>query len=315
MNFSEIILNKWRQISTNSSKLSRLSLSQKEAIDGYIMILPWIIYYLAFIAGPTVGAFFVSFTKWDILTGPRWIGLENYKTLLKDELFWKSFYNTIYFTVFSIPLHVITALGAALILNTKTKFVNIYRTLFYIPCVIAPVAIGLIWMWLLYPDFGLVNLIFRSLHLSPLKWLFDPRLSKPVMIGINTWQFGITMVIFLAALQDVPNELYEAAQIDGANLLNRIMRITLPMISRVIFYVLILQTITSFQVFTYAYVMTSGGPSNSTLFTVLYIWRNAFEYFRMGYASAIGVFLFFVTLFLTLLQFLLAKYWVHSEVD
>ena len=300
---------------TSKQRFLRLSLSQKEAIDGYIMIFPWIIYYITFIVGPMIGAFFVSFTNWDILTGPKWIGVENYKTLLQDELFWKSLYNTAYFTIFAIPLHILTALGSALVLNTKTKFVNIYRTLFYIPCVVSPVAIGLIWMWLLYPDFGLVNVILRSLHLHPLKWLFDPRLSKPVMIGINTWQFGVSMVIFLAALQDVPVELYEAAQIDGANLVNRIRHITLPMISRVIFYVLILQTITSFQVFTYAYVMTGGGPSNSTLFSVLYIWKNAFEYFRMGYASAIGVVLFFITLLLTLFQFWLARFWVHSEVD
>jgi len=292
-----------------------LSIHTREAIDGYLMILPSIIYFLVFIAGPMIGAFALSFTQWDALRSPKWIGLGNFVKLAHDELFWKSLYNTAYFTVIAIPLHIATALGSALILNTKTKFIDIYRTLFYVPCIIAPVAIGLIWMWLLYPDFGLINLFLRTVGLQPLKWLFDPALSKPIMIALNTWQFGVSMVIFLAALQDVPVELYEAAEIDGATLKTKITHVTIPCISPVLFYVTILQTINSFQVFTYAFVMTDGGPADSTLFSVLYIWRNAFEYFKMGYASALGVVLFGIIMASTLLQFRLSKLWVHSEAS
>ncbi len=179
--------------------------STRETIDGYLMILPWIIYFIVFIAGPMIGAFALSFTDWDALTGPKWYGLKNFQIMFHDELFWISIKNTLYFTLFAIPLNVITALVTALILNTKVKFIGLYRAFFYVPCIIAPVAIGLIWMWLFYPDFGLVNIVLRSLHLPALKWLFDPRLSKPILIAINTWQFGLNMVIFLAALQDVPS--------------------------------------------------------------------------------------------------------------
>jgi multiple sugar transport system permease protein len=290
-----------------------LSIGTKEAIAGYLMILPWIIYYLAFIAGPMLGAFVISFTNWDILTGPKWIGFENYRELFHDEIFWLSIYNTVFYTILAIPLHVVVALSAALILNIRTRFIGIYRTLFYIPVIISPVAIGLMWLWLLYPDFGLINLGLHSIGLPSLKWIYDPHLSKPIIIAINTWLFGSTMVIFLAALQDVPRELYEAAEIDGANLIDKIWNVTLPMISPAIFFVIVLQTIASFQVFTYAYVMTKGGPGNSTMFTVLYIWKNAFEYFRMGYATAIGVVLFFITLTVTVFQFWFSKFWVHYE--
>jgi multiple sugar transport system permease protein len=296
-------------------KPKMLGLSSKEAIAGYLMILPWMIYFLVFIAGPMVGAFAISFTDWDIITGPKWLGFRNFQNLFHDDIFWLSIYNTFFYTIFAIPFHIIAALITALLMNIRTKFIGIYRTLFYLPCIISPVAIGMIWMWLLYPDFGLVNIILNSINLPSLKWLYDPHLSKAIIIAINTWQFGSTMVIFLAALQDVPRELYEAAEIDGANLLDRIRNVTLPMISPVIFYVLVLQTIASFQVFTYAYVMTNGGPSNSTMFSVLYIWKNAFEYFRMGYASAIGVVLFIITLVVTLLLFWLSKFWVHYETE
>jgi multiple sugar transport system permease protein len=291
----------------------QMSLSKKEVVAGYLMISPWIIYFLVFIAVPMFGAFAISFTNWDILTGPKWIGIKNFQDLFKDNIFWVSVYNTLFYTLLAIPLHIFTALVTALLMNIRTKFIGIYRTLFYLPCIISPVAIGLIWMWLLYPDFGLVNVLLRSVGLPGLKWLYDAHLSKWIIIAINTWQFGSTMVIFLAALQDVPKELYEAAQIDGANFIDRIRNITLPMISPVIFYVLVLQTIGSFQVFTYSYVMTKGGPSNSTMFTVLYIWKNAFEYFRMGYASAMGVILFIITLLFTLLEFWISKFWVHYE--
>jgi multiple sugar transport system permease protein len=292
---------------------SAWGITKKEAVAGYLMISPWIIYFFVFIAIPMVGAFVISFTDWDILSGPKWIGFSNFKELFNDDVFWLSIYNTFFYTILAIPFHVLTALITALLMNIRTKFIGVYRTLFYLPCIISPVAIGMIWMWLLYPDFGLVNIALNGIGLPSLKWLYDPNLAKPIIIAINTWQFGSTMVIFLAALQDVPKELYEAAEIDGANLINRITNVTLPMISPVIFFVLVLQTISSFQVFTYAYVMTDGGPSNSTMFTVLYIWKNAFEYFRMGYASAIGVILFLVTLAFTFLQFWLSKYWVHYE--
>ena len=299
----------------SSTRKRRLTVYSKEAIAGYLMISPWIIYYLVFIAGPMIGAFVISFTNWDILSGPKWIGLANFNELFHDEVFWVSIYNTLFYTVFAIPLHIATALITALLMNIRSRFVGIYRSLFYLPCIVSPVAIALIWMWMLYPDFGLVNLGLRSVGLPALKWLYDATLSKPIIIAINTWQFGSTMVIFLAALQDVPGELLEAAEIDGANLLQRIKNITLPMIPPVIFFVLVLQTIYSFQVFTYAYVMTSGGPSNSTMFTVLYIWRNAFDYYRMGYASAIGTILFLITLAMALFLFWLSKFWVHYETD
>jgi len=294
---------------------TRAKLGQ-EALWGYVFISPWLVGLLIFTLGPVVASFFLSFANYELITPPHWVGLKNYATLLTaDSLFWKSLYNSAYYTLFSVPLGIAVAFALAMLLNLKLPAMRMYRTVFYLPVVTSGVAVALLWVWLFNPQFGLINYLLRLIGLRGPGWLVDQKWAKPAFVLMSVWGVGGTAVIFLAGLQGVPRSLYEAAAIDGANTWHRFRYVTVPMMSPVIFFNLVMGIIGSFQVFTQAYVMTSGGPQNATLFYVLYLFKQGFGMFRMGYAAAMAWILFVIILVLTLLQFKLAGRWVYYEAD
>jgi multiple sugar transport system permease protein len=284
-------------------------------VEGYVCILPWLIGFTCFVAGPMVAALLISFTDWSLLAPPEWIGLANYERLFTDPMFYTSVINTAYLSFLAVPLQLILALLIALGLNEKLSGISIYRTIFYLPSQMPIVASALLWLWVFNPDFGLANALLNLVGLPSLGWLFDPELSKPSIILINLWGgIGTPLIIFLAGLQSVPDSLYEAAGIDGAGPLARFWNITLPMLSPIIFFNLIIGIIASFQAyFTLVLVTTQGGPANSTTILILYIYYKAFRDFDMSYASALAWVLFLIVLVLTAINFLLARWWVHYE--
>jgi multiple sugar transport system permease protein len=293
----------------------RFSVAQ-ETVWGYIFIAPWLIGFVVFAVGPIVASFFLSFTRYELITDPVWIGADNYVSLVSnDRLFWLSLYNTAYYTLFGVPLGIIVAFLLAMLLNRPLPGIGVYRTVFYLPVVSSGVAISLLWIWLLNPQFGLVNYLLRLIGLPGPGWLVDAAWAKPAFILMSVWSVGGTVVIFLAGLQGVPRTLYEAAALDGANAWRQFWHVTVPMMSPVIFFTLVIGIIGSFQVFTQAYVMTGGGPQNATLFYVLYLFRQGFGLFRMGYAAAMAWILFLIILLLTLIQMTLARRWVYYAGD
>jgi multiple sugar transport system permease protein len=286
------------------------------ALEGYLCILPWLVGFICFTAGPMIAALGISFTKWSMLSPPEMIGLANFeRALTKDPLFWTSLYNTAYLSFLSVPLQLLVALLVALGLNQKLRGVNFFRTIFYLPSQMPVVANALLWLWIFQPDFGLANALLGMVGLPPLRWLFDIHLSKPSILLITLWAgIGTPMIIFLAGLQGVPESLYEAANIDGAGPMDRFRYITLPMLSPIIFFNLIIGVINSFQAyFTLVFVATQGGPANSTLLYIIHIYFKAFQDFDMGYAAALAWILFLIVLGLTGLNFALARLWVHYE--
>ena len=296
-----------------TTRKRRGSLLRREAIDGYIFILPWIIGFLVFIAGPMVASFLISFMRWEIVTPPAWVGLEQYKRLLSDNRFYLSLYNTAYYVFIGVPLHLLLALLAAMAMNLNLRGIRFYRTIYFIPSITPVVASSLLWLWIFNPEFGLANAALTALGLPRLFWLQDPALAKAAFIIMSFWSIGGQMVILLAGLKGIPRTLYEAAEIDGAGGWASFRHITLPMLSPAIFFNLILAIIGAFQVFTQSYIITGGGPENATLFYVLYLYRMAFENFQMGYASAMAWVLFLIILLFTFVQFRLSDRWVFYE--
>jgi multiple sugar transport system permease protein len=287
----------------------------REKVDGYVMILPWLLGFILFTAGPMLVSAGLAFTNYDVLTAPRFTGTANFSRMAADELFFKSLWNTAYYTFVGVPLHVCVALIAALLLNVSLPGIRFYRTAFYVPSMTPPVANALLWLWIYNPDFGLANVVLSALHLPTQKWLWDRDFAIPSLILMSLWALGSQMITFLAGLQNVPHQLHEAAQIDGAGTLARFRYITLPMLSPIVLFNTIIAVIGSFQVFTTAYIATNGGPENATLFYVLYLYRNGFEFFKMGYASALAWVLFVIVLIFTLIQFKLSNRWVYYEGD
>jgi multiple sugar transport system permease protein len=292
---------------------TRSALKRREAIDGYLFIAPWLIGFVVFISGPMIGALLLSFMDWDLFNDPEWIGLENYQQLADDPLVVKSLLNTMYYTFLSVPINLVVALFAAMLLNAQVRGQPFFRTAFYLPAVMPVVANAVLWFYILNPEAGLANALLERLGLPESQWLFDADSAKPTFILMGLWGVGNTMVIFLAGLQGVPSSLYDAAHIDGANAWQRFRVVTLPMLSPVILFNLVLGVIGSFQIFTSAYLLTDGGPNNSTLFSVLYLFRLGFEQFQMGYAAAFAWLIFFIILFFTLIQLKLAQRWTYYE--
>ncbi len=286
-------------------------MARKEAVAGWLFISPWIAGFLIFAAGPIIASLALSFSYWDAITPPQFAGLANYRRLFTDPLLRKSLFNTVYYAVFAVPLGMCTALGLALLLNQKLRGMGIFRTLFYLPAVTSGVATYLLWMWLFNPQLGLINRFLRHFTSNPPLWLSSPDWAMPALIIMSLWGAGGAMLIFLAGLQNIPEQLYEAATIDGASNWKQFVHVTLPMLSPTIFFNLVMAVIGSFQVFSAAFVMTNGGPSNATLLYVLYLFQNAFMYFRLGYASAMAWLLLVIVLILTLIQFRTSKRWVH----
>jgi multiple sugar transport system permease protein len=280
---------------------------------GLLFVAPWLLGFLIFTLYPIVASLSLSFTDYRVLAPPRWVGWANYAALLGDrDYFWPSLGNTV-FLFLELPLALTLGLVIALLLDQKLRGIGVYRTVYFLPSIVPVVATSMLWLWLLNPEYGLINAALRSLHLSGLPWLASPAWAKPALILMDLWGVGGGMVIYLAALQSVPVQLYEAAALDGANLLQRTWHVTLPAISPVLFFSLIMGVIGTFQYFTQTFVMTRGGPDNSTLFYALYLYQNAFEYFRMGTACAMAWILFLVTLVATLLVFKSSARWVYYE--
>ena len=280
-------------------------------IVGYLFISPWLIGFLVFALYPFLASLFYSLTSYDILTPPRWVGLSNYGLMLKDGLFWRSLGNTLYFTVFAVPLTTVMAIAIAMLLNMKVRGLAIYRTIFYLPSVVPLVASSILWIWLFNPSFGLLDSFLRMVGLPAPGWLYDEAWVKPALIIMSLWSVGSAIVIYLAGLQGVPQELYEAAGLEGANAWQRTWHVTLPMISPVILFNVVLGLIGSFQYFTQAYVMTQGGPNNASLFYALYLYQQAFSYLHLGYASAMAWLLFVLILLATFSVFKTSAKWVY----
>jgi len=299
---------------TKEIKKSRIKMSTHEAIWGYIFLSPWILGMIFFTGGPIIASLILAFCRWDLITPPEFVGLDNFIKIMSDPKFWKSLYNTFYYTIFAVPLGIIGSIIVALLMNQKWRSVRLLRTIYYLPSVTAGVASAIIWMWLFNPDFGLINYFLGKLGIKGPLWLASEEWSKPALIIMSLWGVGGNMIIYLAGLQGVPSQLYEAAEIDGANLFQKFTNVTLPMLTPVIFFNLIMSIVWSFQIFTQVYVMTQGqgGPADSTLVLVLYIYQKAFKFHQMGYASALSWILFIIILIATLIQFKFSK-WVYYE--
>jgi multiple sugar transport system permease protein len=288
----------------------------KENITGYLFAAPWLIGFAVFTVYAIFSAIYYGFADYSVLKEPEWIGLENYRHIFTDDkLFRKSLYNTAYYSAFAVPLGIITALLLAMLLNQKVVALSWFRAIFYVPSVVPVVAASLLWIWILNSQFGLLNVFLSFIGIKGPAWLASPKWSKPSLIIMNTWGVGGTMIIFLASLQDVPRQLYEAAEIDGANVWHRFRYVTIPMITPTIFFALVMGIIGAFQTFVQAYIITEGGPADSTLFYVLYLYRNAFVYYKMGYASALAMILFVIVLALTLIIVSTSNRWVYYETE
>ena len=311
-----------------TNKKLKMKISTHEAIWGYVFLSPWLLGMIFFIGGPIVASFILAFFKWDLITSPEFVGLDQWKhmfffhkdaitgaTAANDPRFWKSLWNTFYYTMLAVPLYIIGSVAVALLMNQKWKTVRILRTIYYLPSVTAGVASAIIWMWLFNPDFGLINYGLSLLGIEGPLWLASETWSKPALVIMSVWGVGANMIIYLAGLQGIPRQLYEAAEIDGAGMMQKFFHVTLPMLTPVIFFNLIMSLVWSFQIFTQVYVMTGGqgGPADSTMVMVLYIYQNAFSFNRMGYGAALAWFFFVLIMAFTLLQFKIAGGWVHYE--
>jgi multiple sugar transport system permease protein len=296
-------------------------IARREAIAGYVFIGPWLLGLLVFVAGPMLAGLYFSLTDYPILSMPTWVGLANYQAAFGDSLFWQSLGNTAFYTLLFVPTGVALALILALLVNRAAAVARIFRTIFFMPTVVPAVALTALWIWLLQPQYGLVNFALGLVGITGPDWLLDPNWTKPALVLLSLWGVGNGMVIFLAGLQSIPEHLHEAAAVDGAGAWTIFWRITLPQLSPTTFFVTVLTCIGAFQIFTQAYVLGSlnqqwalpGGPLGSLMMLVVYIFANGFFYFKMGYASALAWILFVIIAAITLLQFWLARRWVYYE--
>lgn len=294
-----------------------LSRKAKDNLAGYLFISPWIIGFIGLTLGPLLFSLAASFTDYNITSKMNFVGFENFKRMFTmDDLFRTSLYNTLYYVIFSVPLTTAGAILLGVLLNQKVKGMKVFRTIYYLPAILSGVAVYFLWMQLLSPSTGLVNTMLGWVGIEGPAWLFDPEWTKPALLLMKMWSVGGGMLLYLASLQGVSPQMYEAADIEGATSWQKFFHITLPMISPIIFFDVITSTIGSFQIFQEAYVMTengSGGPGNSLLFYNLHMWNNAFEVFNMGYASAMAWLLFIIVMILTVVNMKLGKRWVHYE--
>ncbi|HEY3265855.1 MAG TPA: sugar ABC transporter permease [Armatimonadota bacterium] len=288
--------------------------ARRRVLVGLAFVSPWLLGFLIFTLYPVIASFHYSLTDFPVLQPPRYVGLENYRALLfDDEYFWRyAVYNTVYMFI-ELPLGIGMGLALATLLNQKLKGMPAFRAMLYLPSVVPAVASAMLWLWIFNPQYGLANSALSAAGLPKLGWLVEPRWAKPALILMDVWTVGGGMVITLAALQGVPKGLYEAATLDGASAFGRFRNVTLPMISPVLFFQLIMGVIGTFQYFTQSMIMTKGGPMGATTFYALYLFQNAFQYFRMGYACAMAWILFAITLSLSLVVMWSSKRWVHYE--
>ncbi len=299
-----------------------MKLNLREHLEGYLFISPWILGMVLFALGPILASFGLAFTRWNLFTEPEYVGWANFQKLAHDPLFYKSVFNTIYYAVFAVPLGLVLALGLAMLVNHRLRGVNFFRTAFFLPNVVAGIAMLLLWKWLFDPNFGLINLfldwtglmaVLEWIGMGRPQWLSSRTGAMPGMIFMSIWGLGGSMMIFLAGLQNIPRELIEAAELDGAGPWKRFRYVTVPLLTPTIFFLTMVGVIASLQIFNQAYVMTQGGPAHATLFYVLYLFQTAFERFEMGYACAMALVLFILTLIVSLIQLAMGKKWVHYQ--
>jgi multiple sugar transport system permease protein len=291
----------------------RLNLERREALEGCICLAPWAIGFLLWIAGPMVASLVLSLTEYDLFHPPTFVGLANYRrAFFEDSLFWGSLGRTFYYAAIAVPLGIIGSLLAALLLNQKLQGSSVYRTLYFLPHLTPAVAAALLWVWVLQPEYGLVNYLLGLVGIQGPAWFGSKEWAIPSIMLISLWTGigGNRMMIFLAGLQAVPQELIDAAEVDGANTWQRFRHVTLPMISPTIFFNLVLGIIGALQVFTIAFIATKGGPAYATWFYALHIYQEAFQYFNMGYASALAWIFFIVMFVFTLIQVRASARWV-----
>ncbi len=286
----------------------------REWIEGYLFATPFLIGFFAFVAFPMLFSIWLMFHRWDLLTDPVFVGFRNIERALTDELALKALYNSAFYTVFAVPVQLVISFTLALALTQPILFRSLYRAGFYLPIIIPVVATAIVWQKVFHPDFGIMNEVLGWFGVPPQKWLLDPNLAKPAFIFMSFWMIGRQMVIFIAGLGNIPAQLMEAAQIDGASKLRSLFSIIIPLMTPLIFYNMVIAIINSFQTFVPALIMTDGGPQNETLFVVLNIYRNGFQFFNMGYASALAWELFIIVVGFTIAQFYIARKWVYYEV-
>ncbi len=290
------------------------NLQRREFLFGLLFVSPFLIGVLVFWVGPMLYSVFLTTQKWNMIAPPQFVGLRNINKLLADPLVRTALLNTAYYTFIGVPLQLTVAFTLALMLNRSIAGRAVYRTIYYLPSLTPAVASAVVWLQILSQK-GLLNQFIANFGFEPINWLFQPAATKPAFILMSLWGVGPQMIIFLAGLQNVPQELMEAAEIDGASTWRRFRNITLPLISPVLFFNLVVGIIGSFQIFTGAFIMTNGGPQNATLFMVLYIYRQGFMYFDMGYAALLSWLLFFVIMIFTAIQFRISNRWVYYEVS
>ena len=299
-----------------------MKLNLREHLEGYLFISPWILGMVLFALGPILASFGLAFTRWNLFTEPEYVGWANFQKLAHDPLFYKSVFNTIYYTIFAVPLGLVLALGLAMLVNHRLRGVNFFRTAFFLPNVVAGIAMLLLWKWLFDPNFGLINLFLdwtglmaalEWIGIGRPQWISSRAGAMPGLVFMSIWGLGGSMMIFLAGLQNIPRELIEAAELDGAGPWKRFRYVTVPLLTPTIFFLTMVGVIGSLQVFNQAYVMTQGGPAHATLFYVLYLFQTAFERFQMGYACAMALVLFIITLIVSLIQLAMGKKWVHYQ--
>lgn len=289
--------------------------TKKNSFIAYLFLLPWLIGLLTLVIGPMISSLYLSFTEYDLLTSPEWVGLKNYISMIDDRRFLNAVEVTLTFSLIGVPLQIITALFVAILLNKGLKGIGIYRTVYYIPSLLGgSVAIAILWKNIFGKN-GIVNDFLAYFGIQGEGWISHPDYAIYTLIALSVWQFGSSMVIFLAGLKQIPNELYEAASIDGAGAFDKLRKVTIPLLTPVILFNLVMTIINSVQVFTSAYIVSegTGGPANSTMFYTLLLYLKGFSYFEMGFASAMAWLLLIVLAIITGLVFFSSKYWVHYE--
>jgi multiple sugar transport system permease protein len=288
---------------------------RREAVHAYVFMSPVILGLLIFTLGPIIASLFLSFSNYNLLNDPKWIGVDNYVKMYGERLFWQSLRVSATYSIISVPLGMTIALFLALLLNRAMRGIYTLRAIYYLPTVISGVGVAMLWRWIFNGQYGVINTLLRNIGIKGPNWLLDENYALIALIITSVWGVGGTMLIFLAGLQGIPAEINEAAEIDGAGRWEQFRYITLPMISHVTFFNLVLGIIGALQVFTDAYVITNGGPNNATLFIAVYLYRHAFQFLNFGYAAALAWVLFIIVMVLTLLVFRSSPLWVFYEQE
>jgi len=287
---------------------------RRETLWALLFLTPFFIGLVFFILGPIIAAFAVSLTTWDLVSPAQWVGAQNYADLVHDPVFWQAMGNTIYYTGVTVPVGLVLALGLAILMNRKLPGIYAFRVIYFAPITASIVAVSLLWAWLFSPSFGFLNYVLSALHLPTSQWLASPITAMPSIILVGLWRgLGFNIIVFLAGLQSIPRDLYEAAETDGANEWQQFRNVTLPMLSPTLFFAIVMALISSFQVFEQTYIMTQGGPGNSTMTFIYYIFLTGFTYLRMGYASALSFVFLLLILIITAFQLRLQTRWVHYD--